>query len=266
MTTPTEPGRGLYRLFAWLSPGFPTGAFSYSHGLEAAASDGAVRDRDSLERRIAAIVIRGSGRVDADILCDAYAAAKVDDPAAFAEANRRGLAYRGTAELALESGAQGEAMRATLDAAWAVTLADAAPHPDPLPANGESERIKPLTPLAERGRRPSRQRWEGEGQAAEETCQAAIVGWAAARAGASLGDALVLYLQSFSANLVAAGLRLGLIGQTDGQRIIATLEPVITEAAAAAITRSAADFGAATVAVDLASMAHETLYTRLFRS
>ena len=32
------------------------------------------------------------------------------------------------------------------------------------------------------------------------------------------------------------------------------------------MTRDPADFGAATFAVDLASMAHETQYTRLFRS
>jgi len=34
----------LYKMLAWLSPGFPTGSFSFSHGLEAAAENGAVRD------------------------------------------------------------------------------------------------------------------------------------------------------------------------------------------------------------------------------
>ena len=48
MTTTTEAG--LYRLLAWLSPGFPVGAFSYSHALEAAVEAGTVRDRASLER------------------------------------------------------------------------------------------------------------------------------------------------------------------------------------------------------------------------
>ncbi len=69
-----------------------------------------------------------------------------------------------------------------------------------------------------------------------------------------------------AANLTSAGLRLGIIGQTDGQRILAALEPVVVEAAAAAIARDRAEFGSATFAVDLASMAHETQYTRLFRS
>ena len=65
---------------------------------------------------------------------------------------------------------------------------------------------------------------------------------------------------------MSAGLRLGIVGQSDGQRILAALEPEIIAAAAEAVGRDREDFGAATFAVDLFSMAHETLYTRLFRS
>ena len=65
----------LYRLLAWLSPSFPIGAFSYSHGLEAAVESGAVHDRASLQAWVAAVVACGSGRIDADILRDAYRAA-----------------------------------------------------------------------------------------------------------------------------------------------------------------------------------------------
>jgi len=81
-----------------------------------------------------------------------------------------------------------------------------------------------------------------------------------------LDDVLAAYLQAFAGNLVSAGIRLGVIGQTDGQRILAALEPVVTEAARASFTRDPADFGSASFAVDLASMAHETQYSRLFRS
>ena len=100
----------------------------------------------------------------------------------------------------------------------------------------------------------------------EGVCHSAVFGAVAARTGIALADALVGYLAAFAANLVSAGLRLGIIGQTDGQRILAALEPVVAHAATAAMTRDMADFGAATFAVDLASMAHETQYTRLFRS
>src|SRR5690242_15156540 len=106
MNSITEPradakdrGAALYRLLAWLSPSFPVGAFSYSHGLEAAAAAGAVHDRTTLQSWIAAIVAWGSGRIDADILRDAYRAALVEDRAALDAVDRRGTAYRATAEL-----------------------------------------------------------------------------------------------------------------------------------------------------------------------
>jgi urease accessory protein len=223
-------GSRLYRLLAWLSPAFPVGAFGYSHGLEAAADNGAVRDRASLERWIGAVVGRGGGRVDADILRDAHRAAAAADVAALDDANRRGLAYRATAELALETTAQGGAFAAACGAAWPDALFDA---------------------------------WAA---AAPAVCYPAAVGAALARAGIPLADALVGYLQAMAGNLVSAGLRLGIVGQTDGQRILAALEPLVIAAAMAAVTRNPADFGAATFAADLASMAHETQYTRLFRS
>jgi urease accessory protein len=99
-----------------------------------------------------------------------------------------------------------------------------------------------------------------------DVSHSAAFGAAAARAGISLEDALVGYLHAFSGNLVSAGIRLGIMGQTNGQRILAALEQVVAEAVGAALTRDPVDFGAATFAVDLASMAHETQYSRLFRS
>src|SRR5207248_9223469 len=96
-----DRGAALFRWLAWLSPGFPTGAFSYSHGLEAVAEAGAVYDRTTLQGWIAAIIEHGSGRIDTDILRDAYRAAEAGDPAALTAANRRGITFRPTSELAL---------------------------------------------------------------------------------------------------------------------------------------------------------------------
>jgi urease accessory protein len=222
---------GLYRLLSWASPAFPTGAFSYSHGLEAVAAEGAVHDRATLEDWIAAIIVQGSGRIDADILRDAWRAAAAGDDAGLAEVNQRGCAYRATAELALESSQQGAAFLAAYEAAW----------------------VSSHSPIS--------QRWQGEGQ-----CHSAVFGVAAARAGVALPEALTAYLQAFAANLMSAGLRLGIVGQNDGQRILAALEPVVAGAVDATLARSPEDFGSATFALDLASMAHETQYTRLFRS
>jgi urease accessory protein len=122
-----EGSPGLYRLLAWLSPGFPIGGFSYSHGLEAAVAGGAVRDRVSLETWIVAVVTQGSGRMDADILRDSYRAACAGNRTALDAANRRGTAFRATAELALEAGQQGEAFLATCRAAWPEPFIEAWP-------------------------------------------------------------------------------------------------------------------------------------------
>ena len=262
MTTETT---GLYRLLAWASPAFPTGAFSYSHGLEAAADDGAVHDRATLEAWIAATIAYGSGRVDADILRDAWRAASDDDDVALAEANRRGCAYRATAELALESSQQGAAFMAAYEAAWSEH-----PHPPIASAMGPS-----LSREWERGhssRRKTPLPLAGEGadgrspEAGEGTCHAAVFGAAAAQAGVPLADALTAYLHAFAANLMSAGLRLGIVGQSDGQRILAALERAVSATVTGSLARDMQDFGAATFALDLASMAHETQYSRLFRS
>jgi urease accessory protein len=239
-----NPSVTLYRLLAWLSPSFPIGAFSYSHGLESAMASGVVQDRASLQTWIAAIVAQGGGRIDADILSEAYQAAEAGDLAALDRVNRRGFAYRATAELALESSQQGNAFLMTWRNAWA------SPHPNPPPLAGEGGEPAGLT----------------RGEPGEGVCLPAVFGVAAAGAGIALEDALLGYLHAFAANLMSAGLRLGLIGQTDGQRILAALESVVAEAVSAAQTRDPADFGSATFAADLASMAHETQYSRLFRS
>jgi urease accessory protein len=223
---------GLYRLLVWASPAFPTGGFSYSHGLEAAAADGAVHNRESLRRWIEAVVVKGSGRVDADILRDAWRAATAGNDAALAEVNRRGGAYRATAELALEASQQGAAFAAAYEAAWAGARCS------PKPTGGAGDAI----------------------------CHAAAFGAAAARAEIGLSEALTGYLHAFAANLMSAGLRLGIVGQNDGQRILAALEPAVAAAVVASMSRGAEDFGGATFAADLASMAHEIQYSRLFRS
>src|SRR5271168_5333717 len=221
MSDPKGSDSGLYRLLAWLSPGFPIGSFAFSHGLEAAAASGAVHDRYSLQLWISAIVASGGGRIDADILSDAYRASEAGDIDALTAANRRGVAFRATAETRLETTAQGNAFLATCRAAW--------PHPV---VDCWAERI------SERG---------------EGVCYAAAVGAAMAQADIPLDCALLGYLQALASNLVSAGLRLGIIGQTDGQRILAALEPSIAAAVSGALTRDRTSFGSATFAVELAS-------------
>jgi urease accessory protein len=69
-----------------------------------------------------------------------------------------------------------------------------------------------------------------------------------------------------SANLISAGVRLIPLGQTDGQRLLAAFEPVVAVTAARALATPLDQVGGAAFCADIASMRHETQYTRLFRS
>lgn len=92
------------------------------------------------------------------------------------------------------------------------------------------------------------------------------VGAVAHAHGVPLEPALTAYAHAFAANLVSAAVRLVPLGQTDGQRITAGLEPAVHEAAARAAQTGPTRLASATLASDIAAMQHETQYTRLFRS
>ena len=85
-------------------------------------------------------------------------------------------------------------------------------------------------------------------------------------AGMPLAMALTGFLHAFAANLVSAGVRLVPLGQTDGQRAIAELDPIIHHAANRALGARIEDLGGCAPMIDWAAMSHETQYTRLFRS
>lgn len=226
--------RGLLRLLAWLSPSFPVGSYAYSHGAEAAVECGMVMDRVAAASWIAFVVEFGSGRMDADLFVAAYLAADDGNVDAFVSAATWADALKGTAELGLESRAQGQAFFDAVLAAW----------PD-----------DKLTAFADALR-----------EAGVKASYATAVGAAAAMAGVGLQAALGAYLHAFAANMTSAVVRLVPLGQTDGLRIIAELEPVIERALGQALERDPADIGSAAFSVDWLSMKHETQYSRLFRS
>lgn len=225
---------GLYRLMAWLSPGFPVGGYSYSHGLEAAVEAVLVRDRPTLEDYVGTALSLGGPRVDAILFVAAWRAVSAGDAAAFAWAAERAAVMRGSAELALESAAQGQAFLAALAAGW----------PNP-------QRDRWTAWFIENGRAPA---------------YAVTVALAAAVEKIALRPALLAYLQAVAANLVSAGVRLIPLGQSDGQRALAALEQPIGAAHAAALAASRDDLGSAAPFIDVLSMRHETQHTRLFRS
>ena len=108
----------LCRLLAWLSPSYPIGAFSYSHGLETAIEEGFVNDPPSLNVWLHDVIEEGAGRNDGLLLRAAYEAGTDGDDAALATAADLAAAFQPTSELALESTAQGRAFLDTTAAAW----------------------------------------------------------------------------------------------------------------------------------------------------
>ena len=112
----------LLKLQSWLSPAFPIGGYSYSHGLEWAVEAGTVRDCSTLTDWLSADLRFGSGRNDAIFFCEAWRRADRGDAAALVELAELAAAYRGTSEFALEAAQQGTACLSTLRKVW----------PDPL--------------------------------------------------------------------------------------------------------------------------------------
>jgi urease accessory protein len=225
---------GLYRLIAWLSPAFPVGGFSYSHALEAAVEAGIVHDRVSLRGYVTAALEQGAGRSDAMLFVAVHRAVVANDEDALAWAGERAAAMRGSAELALECNAQGTAFMTTVAATW------------------------PDLPI---------QRWAALLRDRDIVAAYPVaVAISVAASGVALRPALLAFLQAFSSALVTAGVKLVPLGQTDGQRIVAELEPVVERAADGALRRPLDNLGSAAPMIDLLSMCHEAQYTRLFRS
>jgi urease accessory protein len=216
---------------AWLSPAYPVGAFSYSGGLEWAVEAGNITDAASLARWLAVMVRDGGGFCDAVFLAHAYRTVIEGDDAALAAVAELAAAFTLSRERFLETTAQGRAFfEATRAAWWCAAL-------DRLAAAWDGPLAYPVA-----------------------------VGVASAGHGIALEPTLAAFLQAVAGNLVSAGLRLIPLGQTDGQRVLAGLEPVIAACARQALACRLDDIGSAGFRADIASMRHETQYTRLFRS
>ena len=224
----------LLRMQSWVSPAFPTGSYSYSHGIEWAVEAGHINDCKSLVDWLEADLCYGSGRNDAIFFCEASRCAIDHDCAKLFEVAELAAAFRGTSELALESSQQAAAGLATLRQVWPDLIRDW---------------LSEI--LCKRHVQPA---------------LAVVLGVRSARQDIPSILALPAFLQGYIANLVIAGVRLIPLGQTDGQLAIAGLEKAVLAASAQAQKATIDDLGSAAFMVDLASSAHETQYTRLFRS
>jgi urease accessory protein len=221
----------LWRLMAWLSPAYPIGAFSYSSGIEWAVEAGDITDAATLRGWLAVMIREGGGYCDAVFLAHAHRAIDAGDDTALRTVAELAAAFSPTKERHLETTAQGRAFLDTTRAAW------------PAPA---LDRLLAV--------------WDGD------VALPVAVAVACAGHGVALAPALRAFLHALTVNLISTGVRLVPLGQTDGQRVLAALEPVAAATAERALAATLDDVGGAAFRSDIASMRHETQYTRLFRS
>jgi len=95
---------------------------------------------------------------------------------------------------------------------------------------------------------------------------ALAVGHATRLLSVTTADVLTHFLMGAASQLTSVGVRLIPLGQTNGQRLLASLTPLIADLAPRYSTLPLSAIGTATLGADLAAMQHETLDIRLYRT
>jgi len=220
-----------YRLMTWLSPAFPVGGFSFSSGIEWAVEAGDITDAGTLRDWLGAMLAEGPGLSDGIFLAHTHRAVEAGDDAALREVVELAAAFVPSRERQLETSAQGRAFIDIARSAWSCAGLEQA--------------------IAEAG---------------GSIVYPVAVGLVSAAHGIPLAATLHAFLHALTSNWISAGGRLVPLGQTDCQRVLASLEEVSSAAARRAISAGLDDIASATFRADLASLRHESQYTRLFRS
>ena len=190
-----------------------------------------MKNRATLEPWLSDLVTHGSLRNDLILLAAAWRATEAADMQRLAEIANLGSALQPSAERHLEATQQGRSFLDTIAAAWAVDA--------PLPVEILQDR---------------------------DIVLAVAVGIAASAHDIPLPEVLRAHAIAYVSNLTSAAIRLSIVGQTDAQQILAALIPALMTQAENAEPATLDDIGGATWRSDLASMFHETQYSRLFRS
>lgn len=225
-------GDALYRLMTWLSPAYPIGAFCHSSGLEWAAEAQWVTDRVSTQSWVETWLEHGAGWNDAVLFVHAYRAAAAQSRERLDAVTALAAVTHPSAERRLEQLSQGAAFRRiALESGGAPAFFFAPGSEAPYPV---------------------------------------AVAVMAAGHGIELLSALIASLHASAGNLVSAAQRLVPLGQKDTQIIIEGLRPSVLSVAARAIALDDCEpfdaLGGASLLADVASILHESQYTRLFRT
>lgn len=218
----------LQKLLTWLSPAFPVGAFAWSAGLETAIADRRISDSGALQNWLAGTLSHGGLKTDAILLAQAWrvASAEPGTEVTLADLADLAIALTPARERLMETSITGESFAIALKA-WPIELREPLPSPCPYPI---------------------------------------AVGAVAAAHGVPLHETLLAFLTAAVHGQISVAVRLVPLGQTDGLRVMAALEPAIATLAGSATTSRLADIGGIAYATDIAQMQHETLEPRIFRS
>jgi urease accessory protein len=221
----------LLTLLQLTSPALPVGAYSYSEGLESLVEGGWITSANGIDEWLRESLATGSVAVEAAILFRAHRAWVAQDLTQLAYWNDWLSANRETMELQNQNWQMGRSL------------------------------LKLLQDLYDR------EDWAAIQMAIGAECNLAIAFAVAAGLGSIDEKTAVLgYLHSWVSNLVSAGVKLIPLGQTAGQRLVLNLsEPIVATCDRSLILPDDQLFSCSW-GLSLASMAHETQYSRLFRS
>jgi urease accessory protein len=225
------------RLLQLASATLPVGAYSYSEGLEFLVETQQIKNAPALQDWLIQELRYGTLRMEAAMMARAHQATllRADDTLLYW--NDWWSAARDTEELRLQSWQMGRSLLRLL-----LALDD--------PQAAAIDKTWPVL-----------QKLYGQ------ECNFAIAfGVGAALWQIPLPAALLGYLQSWATNLVSAGIKLIPLGQTAGQQILLNVQSDVDAACVAITQLEDAELESCGWGVSIASMGHETLYSRLFRS
>jgi urease accessory protein len=211
------------------SPALPVGAYSYSEGLEMLIEDGTITNVENLQDWLKSELLYGSIRLDAAIMLRGFYAVKSGDIQALKRWNLWLSAARDTEELRAASWQMGRSLMQLLGKL----------EPDILPVVN------------------------AVGYPSNYAIAFAI---ACAQWDINIQACLLAYLHSWANNLITAGIKIIPLGQTAGQELLLSLQSLLTTTVGEILTMTDDDLGCCNWGLSLASMQHETQYTRLFRS
>jgi urease accessory protein len=221
--------QALLRLLQLVSPALPVGAYSYSEGLETLVQANQLISAETLTHWLTQELQVGAIRLEAAAIVRVYRSVQLSDETDLIYWNDWLSAFRETEELREQSWQMGRSLSRLL-----------------------LELDPSLSPYI---------------HACGDRCNFAIAfAIAAAHWQIDCHAALLGYLQSWVTNLIGAGVKLIPLGQTAGQKVLLNLYPTITATAEDVLTLQDEAFGMCGWGVAIASMNHETLYSRLFRS